>query len=756
MAPRRRIKIRGDRMPRGRRLVAVFAAVLALGASLLLVPETRHDIHAVLNGILTRPHRMAQRPVASPRESAVGQEGPRKATARVEVEGTQHGAEPDKTDVAAPAPASTRTPSELYPPAGPTLAQTDPDADRVRQAVALYRKADIPGGDAIAKTASGAIAKLAMEWTVLRLQSHLTSLERESAFVKAHPDWVASAWLHRRMEESIVARNDDVTGSIDQRLTPDSVETLAGKLALARQAKTRGQVAVASDLVRNVWRNDDLSVSQEALILRDFGDLISKADHKYRADRLLYKEQVPAALREATLAGPDVLLLAKARAAVITNAASDSAIAAVPKSLQTDCGLIFAEIQKARRASRTEEAANLMLAAPRGPNEIIDGDSWWVERRIVARQLLDHGDPKRAYRMVAEHAASSIIMKMEAEFHAGWIALRFLSDPQLAAGHFARIAAMAETPISKARAAYWQGRAAEAVKDEKAADGFYQEAARYPISFYGQVAATRIGQATVSLRTSQPPAVGDARSEAVRVAEYLFAIGARDVALPLALDVARNEASEAQVSAMAAVVERARDAWATLAIGKAATQRGMALDETAFPTFGVPDFQPLGKSADLAVVSAIARQESEFEQRSLSSAGAKGLMQMMPATAKRTAEHVGVSYTDARLMGDAAFNAQLGAAHLAELLDEQGGSYVLTFAAYNAGGKNVREWIDAYGDPRKPGVDPVDWIERIPFAETRNYVQRVMENLQIYRVRLGRPATSIVLGAEAVMPRRGT
>lgn len=742
-------------MSKGRLVVAVFAAMLALGASVLMVPGARHDIHSALNRFMTRPHLVAQRPDVPLRQTRPNQDGPKKSTVRIGDDGAR--SETNGVTASSAAQGVERPATEVDPPAGPNLAETDPDADRVRQALALYRKGDVAGGDGIATAATSPLAKLAMEWAVLRLQSRLVGFDRENAFVQGHPDWAAAAWLRRRMEESLAAQKDDITGSIDSRLTAGPVETLAGKLALARQDRARGLVAPAADIVRQVWRTEDLMQVQEASILRDFGDLIGKADHKNRADRLLYKEQVPAALRVAALAGPDVLLLAKARAAVIANTASDAAIAAVPKSLQNDPGLVFAKIQRARRANRIEEASALMMAAPHAPDDIVDGDAWWVERRIVARQLLDHGDPRRAYRMVADHSAASPAMKIEAEFHAGWIALRFMNDPQSAAGHFARIAAMAETPISKARAAYWQGRAAEAAKDDKGADGFYQAAARYPITFYGQLATTRIGQKDIALRASQARAIGDARSESVRVAEYLFAVGARDIALPLALDVARNEKSEAQVSAMGAVVERVRDAWATLAIGKTATQRGMALDETAFPTFGIPAFQPLGKSADLAVVYAIARQESEFEQRSLSSAGARGLMQMMPATAKRTAEHAGVAYNDLRLSGDAAFNAQLGAAHLAELLDEQGGSYILTFAAYNAGGRNVKDWIDAYGDPRKPGVDPIDWIERIPFTETRNYVQRVMENLAIYRIRLGPHPTSVVLGAEgSATPGKGT
>ena len=203
------------------------------------------------------------------------------------------------------------------------------------------------------------------------------------------------------------------------------------------------------------------------------------------------------------------------------------------------------------------------------------------------------------------------------------------------------------------------------------------------------------------------------------------------------------------------MLTKANDARATLIVGKYATQRGLALDEMAFPVFGVPGYQPLAHSAERAVVFAIARQESEFDAKSVSAAGAKGLMQLIGSTARQTATKLGVGYDDGRLLSDASFNAQIGAAHLGQLLVDNGGSYVLTFAAYNAGAGRVKEWIDAYGDPRKPGVDPVDWIERIPFTETRNYVQRVFENMQVYRRRFGE-ADRLVVDADLAARRKGT
>ncbi len=658
-------------------------------------------------------------------------------------------AQPGPGDAAVPAPTAT----ERGAPPGPSAAAKDPDAPLLRQAVDAYRRNDLAGGDAAARGLASPLLRLTAEWAAVRLDPHLVGLARLDAFAAAHPDWPALPWVARRIEEAVAATRDPAV--IEDRLGRLPPKTVAGRLALAQAERGLGHADRAVPLAHALWRDDDLSPWQEATLAHDFADVIGRDDHLVRAERFLYKEKVAAGLREAALAGPDALALAKARAAVIGNSAlAEVALAAVPKSLQSDPLLVFSRAQRLRRANRPEEAADLLLSVPRDA-PILDGDEWWTERRIVARKLLDLGDYRKALRLCAEIGPASPASQIEAAFHAGWIALRFLQDPKAAAPQFDAIARLAETPISKSRAAYWQGRTAEALGDADGAQRRYAEAADTPITFYGQLAAARLGRPDLALR-SVPAAAGEARSESVRVADVLYGLGLRDIALPLALDIGRAEPSEAQVGALGEVLERNRDAWATLSVGKAATQRGLARDDTAFPTFGIPNFNPLPNSADLSVVYAIARQESEFDPKSLSSAGAKGLMQMISSTARSTASRAGVAYDDGRLSSDPAFNAQLGAAHLGTLLDEQNGSYILTFAAYNAGGKAVRDWIAAYGDPRKPGVDMVDWIERIPYSETRNYVQRVMENLQVYRAKLGHP-TMLLVGAEPPAPvRKGT
>lgn len=651
------------------------------------------------------------------------------------------------------APVEPGTATETGAPAGPSVADKDGDAPLLHQAIDAYRRNDVAAGDAAARGLGSPLTRLVAEWAAVRLDPHLVGLQRLDAFAGSHADWPALAWVNRRIEEAVAATRDPAL--IEARLGT-APKTVAGRIALAEAERSLAHGDVAAHLVHALWRDDELTPWQQALLAHDFADVIDRDDHRVRAERFLYKEKLAPGLREAAMAGPDVLALAKARAAVVNGSnLAEVALAAVPKALQSDPLTIFSRAQRLRRLGRAEEAADLILSAPRDAAAIVDGDEWWTERRIVLRKLLDMGDPKKALRLCADIGDAGTASRVEAAFHAGWIALRFLDDPRTAAPQFDTIARLAETPISKSRAAYWQGRTAEALGDADGAERRYGEAARYSITFYGQLAAARLGQSSLALHSASP-ATGDARSDAVRVADYLYGLGETEIALPLALDIGKAEPSDAQVGALGEVLERNRDARTTLMIGKAATQRGLALDGTAFPTFGIPSFDPLPNSADLSVVYAIARQESEFDPRSLSSAGAKGLMQMISSTARVTASRAGVAYDDGRLSSDPAFNAQLGAAHLGTLLDEQGGSYILTFAAYNAGGRAVHDWITAYGDPRKPGIDMVDWIERIPYSETRNYVQRVMENLQVYRAKLGHPAMLLV-GAEPPPPiRKGT
>jgi soluble lytic murein transglycosylase len=638
----------------------------------------------------------------------------------------------DRTPVGAIEPADAPVP--VAPPPPPPRSRLGLfDQMRFNAAAALYRKGNLALADTLGAPIADPIQRAALDWVALK---SAPSPERLEAFAAAHADWPALDYINDIREGWLYAKRPPAK-VVEAAFAAARPRSLPGWLAPARAAVDEGRGGEAADVVRKIWRERDFNAWTETAVLKDFGGLLTRADHKYRADRLLYAENYGPAMRAAALAGADEVALANARIEAARGPLSPRAIAAVPASLQGDPGLLFARVQDARRGGRTAEADAWLALAPKDPAALVDPDKWWSERRMVAREWLDRGAPARGYWICANAVTSSAPSAVDAAFHAGWIALRFLDDPQTAARHFEAAAAAAITPLARARAGYWQGRAAEAMNKADDARRFYEGAAAYPIAYYGQLAARKLGRDDITPRTPAAVATGDERADATRVIELYYDAGLDDFAAPLAYSAASNWTDAAQIGALGEVIARRGSATTNVLFGKLAMERGFAVDDVAFPTFGLPSFAPLPHSADVASVLAVTRQESEFISRASSGAGAKGLMQIMPATAQMTARRAGVPFDFARLTGDPAFNLQLGAAYLGQLREDEGGSLEMTLAAYNAGAGRVAQWIAAYGDPRSGAVDPVDWVERIPFDETRDYVQRVSENLGVYRARLG-------------------
>ena len=652
-------------------------------------------------------------------------------------------------------PAETASLEPSAPPPAPPGPAADPalPPPRSPEAVILYRKGDASGLMALASAVTDADERSALEWTSLRADAH-PSFDALAAFLKAHPGWPSRAWIRERQEAELAAhpQTPEQVAAFFANDTPP--QSSAGKIATARAAQAMGRPEEASQIIRALWRDGNVDALAESVILREFGSSLTKADHAYRADRLLYTAYLGAGARAAALAGPDVLALAQARIVAAREPMSVALIKAVPPASRNDPGLLFSRIQYARRAGRVYEAALLLSLAPHDRAALVSPDRWWSERKMIARTLLDLDEPRLAFEVCDQTVRpNSSEAQVDAAFHAGWIALRFLNDAPSAAKRFALAAEAAENPLSVARAAYWQGRAAEAMGDSETAKTFYARAAAVPIAYYGQLAAQRLGENRLAFRAPAAAAEGERRDEAVRAVEALYADGLDDLAAALAFDAARQWRDESQLAAMAEVVKRHDQTGTQVQFAKIAVMRGHPLDAMAFPAVGMPAFLPLPRSADLATVYAVARQESEFIWHASSGAGAKGLMQMLPSTAVVTARRAGVDFDYARLIVDPAFNTQLGAALLGQLIEDQRGSRELAFAAYNAGPGRVAQWIAAHGDPRDGAVDLVDWIERIPFDETRDYVERVSENLGVYRQRfadekLAPPAVSARVARE--------
>jgi soluble lytic murein transglycosylase len=602
-------------------------------------------------------------------------------------------------------------------------------------AAQLYSKGDASGLGVLAKGARDPAERLGLEWASLRLDPH-PSVPAAAAFAQAHPGWPDGGWL-RRLREAELLSSSEAPAKVAAYFASEPPQTSAGMIADARAANATGRSDEGARIIRALWRDSNLEPSTETLILREFGAALTRADHKYRTDRLLYAESFESALRAAALAGPDIAALARVRIAAARGQLTPPLVMTVPPPLRNDPGLLFARIQDARRSNRAYEAAVLLELGPRDREALVNPDRWLSERRKVAGGLLDLDEPRLAFELCDNTVRpDDPANQVDANFFAGWIALRFLNDARTAALRFERAAEVARTPISIARAAYWRGRAAVALGDSDDAKVYYKAAASEPIAYYGQLAAQRLGQKRLALRTPITAAEGDRRDEAVRAAEALYADGLDSLASRLAFDAARQWRDESQLAAMADVIKRFGDAATEVAFGKIATNRGYHFDAMAFPISGVPTFLPLPHSADLARIYSVARQESEFIWQASSGAGAKGLMQLLPSTAASTARRAGVAFDYARLLADPAFNAQLGAAFLGQVLEDEGGSDALAFAAYNAGGGRVAQWIAAHGDPRTGSADLVDWIEGIPYDETRDYVERVSENLSVYRQRL--------------------
>ncbi len=622
--------------------------------------------------------------------------------------------------------------------AAPAATTSQIDLVAVKQAIDLVHKNRADEASNVEKSISDPLARKLVEWVILRDDDSGTlEFSRYAAFIAANPSWPSIVTLRRRAETVLWQQQIDPQTTI-AFLGAEPPLSAKGYFALARAWLVRGDVSRARAAVRAAWRGTGFSEDIEAQARHMFGGLVTAADDKARMDARLYANDSEAGMRAARHLDAGQFAIARAWAAVNDKAGNARALLdAVPASVQNDPGYMFSRIQWLRRTDKIKEAAQWMLAAPRDGGMLVDLDQWWIERRVLARKLIDIGDARTAYQ-IAEGAAPppNDNYRGEQQFTAGWIALRFLRDPGLALPHFVRIADGTDNPITLARSFYWRGRAADALGRKQEARADYQAAARYPTAYYGQLARAQLHLDEVTLRELPQPPVERRTLELGRIFEMLYAIDSRDVIAAMAADLGDKSTDVAGLATLAEITAHHGDARATLLIGKLALGRGLPFERYAFPDFGVPNFRPIGPAVERAVVYSIVRQESAFNAKVISSAHALGLMQVTPGSGRTTAKKFKVPFDQHRLLVDAAYNAQLGTAELGDDLKEYRGSYILAFASYNAGRHRVNQWIEQHGDPRNRNVDPIDWIERIPFSETRNYVERVIENMQVYRARL--------------------
>ena len=634
--------------------------------------------------------------------------------------------------------------NDVAPPSAPPV-ELSGELRAAKDAIDLVRKGKISDATAIQKAIGDPAAQKLVEWVLLRHAGE-ASFSRYASFVAENPHWPSSDLIRRRAEARLW--EDRFNATMVRSFMRNEPSSAKGRLALARVLLAEGDRDGAGQLVRRAWRSDELSERAEAEVIELFRDLLSSDDHRARMDKRIGAKDLSGAARAARQLSGDYPAIVKACAAVSANSSKAvELLDAIGTEARNDLGYTFCRINWMLRHDRLDDATRLMLAAAPDTMALQETDEWWRVRRVLARKLLDAGNFQSAYQVVRTAALpANQNYQAEAHFLPGWIALRYLNDPSVASQHFAHIDDGSVNPIVMARACYWRGRAAEAAGENEKMRIEYGAAARHTTAYYGQIARARLGLAGIEL--PEPPVPGSTEDRAVsdelvRAADILYSLGERELIVNFAADLANQSVDAGLLAAIGDLTMRRNDARSMLQIGKTALARGYGLHSYAFPIIGIPQHSQIGPEIEKSLVYSVARTESAFDQRDKSPANAVGLMQVTPEAGRDTAKRFGVTYDWDRMVSDPVYNTQMGAAELSALLREYNGSHILTFAGYNAGRGRVRQWIKLYGDPRNPDVDAVDWVERIPFAETRNYVQRVMENLLVYRVRF-KPGSPMV------------
>tara|TARA_R110002020_G_scaffold175011_3_gene366817 strand:- start:1685 stop:3661 length:1977 start_codon:yes stop_codon:yes gene_type:complete len=583
----------------------------------------------------------------------------------------------------------------------------------------------------------GSVDRDIVEWHFLRNGGGTAG--EVMAFLGRSGDWPGLDWLRKQSEEAFATAPNE---QVRDFFAGDTAQTPEGVLIQARALTDSGDVGEAKANIVIAWRTMAMEDETQAEYLSDYRDLLAP-HHEARLSQMLWQGHDVSARRMFPYVSDGARKLAEARLGLYAGAGNvDTLIAAVPAPYDADPGLAHARFEWRAKRGRKDDAIELMLSRSTDAASLGEPAAWAPRRRAYARDAMEDGHATQAYRIAASHHLTQAdgYAYSDLEWMAGYTALRFLKDPTRAATHFERFDASVETPISKGRGGYWLGRAYEAASMPDEAERAYASGADYQTSYYGLLAAEKL-ELPFDEALANPPDLPPL-SEASFVDSRVFEAGQN--LLDAGEEILAERFLTHLVEGLDPVAAAQLGAWAVdqneahlaVMISKRAAQAGLELAGAYYPLHEV------GRM-DLAMhpemVLAIARRESEFDPSVISGAGARGLMQVMPATAQSVASTLELSdeHSTDRLLTDWRHNARLGAEYLARLAEQFDGNPVLMSAGYNAGPSRPVRWMREMGDPRRDDVDIVDWIEFIPFSETRNYVMRVTESLPVYRARLG-------------------
>ncbi|KAB2543659.1 tail length tape measure protein [Salipiger aestuarii] len=569
-------------------------------------------------------------------------------------------------------------------------------------------------------------------------------------FLARNPDWPGMDYLREKSEIAISESGDnDIIRAFFDGYRP---QTGAGALALARSHMAQGQRGAAEAEVVLAWRTLALSPDERSAFLADWGDLL-KDHHHARLDMALWKGWSSNARAIMSLVSEDMRALAEARLGLRDMVPGvDGLIAKVPDSLLDDAGLAYERFLWRVKKRRTDDAIALLLERSQTAETLGEPWAWAGNRDDLAHALMLDGRDREAYQVASTHHLVDGSDFAALEWLSGYIALRRLDDPKTALSHFRGHGEAVESPISRGRAGYWRGRALEALGDAEGAQTAYAEGGRWQTSFYGLLSAEKAGLPTdpaLSGAEDFPPwqEAAFTQSSVYKAAILLLASGEKALGERFLTHLAES-LDRQQIGQMGRMLEEMQLPHVQVMLGKRAARYGIELPGPYYALH--PDIVATEFPVPKELVLSIARRESEFDPVVVSHAGARGLMQLMPGTAKDVSGWLGISYSVDRLTSDPAYNATLGSTYLADLAKRFDGNIVMMAAGYNAGPGRPTRWMADYGDPRKGEIDVVDWIEMIPFNETRNYVMRVSESLPVYRARLGRDPLPVSFSEELV------
>jgi soluble lytic murein transglycosylase len=597
---------------------------------------------------------------------------------------------------------------------------------------------------AFAERSNDTAAIKLVELIFLRDQGGNVGFQRIRDFQAAAPKWPLSDTLKKRAEQNLFT-NPEAAETVVSYFESTDALSAEGHAAHARALYQIGRNEDAKRALRRAWMLTNIDAAMEKRIASEFSSQLTGADHKARLGRLIYAQQPAAAVRQAKRLGADQQKVAAVAQILLRGGAgAEKAYTNLPSALRNELPLRYALARLYRKQEKFDKARTVLLNAPATAAELGDPSAWFDERRIIARRSIgpyNKNTWKQAYQLASRHGITSGDDQTDAEFLAGWIALRYVKDTKAAERHFKNLFEAAASRTDKARAGYWLGRTYLAMGDKSAAKAQFNAAARHSTIYYGQLAREQIGMGLVPEEINTGDSSGAAKArveqdEVVRAMRLMYAASGKANIHMFLYSIASRLKTVDDMNAAAAVVHGLGGTYHALKFAKVAGQFKIDIDSWAYPLRGLPDWKQVGRPVEKALVFGLSRQESEFNASAGSRVGAQGLMQIMPATAKLIARQHNLTYRAGMLTSDPVLNVKMGAAHLGDLIAKYNGSYVLTLVAYNAGPRRSKEWVEQFGDLRSGQVDAVDWVENIPFQETRQYVQKVMQNLHIYRSRL--------------------